>query len=433
MFYVLKRSAIVMLCLFISGIAKSQELKIGDTVPEYFLSESINIPYGKTKLSDLSKRLVIIQFWNTGCGACIRSLKQIDTLQKKFSRDVQFILVSKETKKELLEFFSAYKKIIPPDVPMITGDTMLKKYFPHQFVPHHVWLENGSRVVAITSGYNATTENISAYLGGKSVKLKEISNRPQYELEKPFILYDSSVSNRMFYSYLMPAVDSILGIERREKIFGSACYNRVYMNKMSVIDLFISAFNEGGQYFQRTLNNVVVELRDSSKYMSPVNTTYLDEWQNKHLYLYDIVVPQESADQLYDIMQHELHQLFPLKAYVEQRSVNRLTMIVSNKKVLSGTKGGKPTVSIRKKPADSLWIFQNVPFKSVFSRLRNAFRYGGHELLEETGYSDNVDIILNADAIQEIDIERLNEDLKAYGLIIVNKPSFIDVLVIRDR
>lgn len=433
MFFIRRLIALPVVGFFLGTAVKGQGLKIGDTIPTNLLSQRINAPTPEFTSSDLRKKLVILQFWNTGCGACIKSLKQIDTLQKKFNNNIQFVLVSKESKKELHDFFASHKKIVHPKVPMITSDSALKKYFPHHFVPHHVWLGEGKRVIAITSGYNATVENITAYLQGKDISLRELSNQPQTDFDKPFIETATLTGRKMFYSYLMPAVDSILARAGQQKVSGSAANNRAYFNKVSVIDLFVAAFNKGGQQFQRILNNVIIEVKDSTPYVPPSNKTYLDVWKADHLYLYDILVPPESAYQLYPIMQAELQRLFPLRASIERRTVDCLTVVPNGDSSLLASKGGKPSTLIRKKPADSLWIFKNIPFKLAFSRLRNAFRYAGLELLDGTSYSLNVDLSFNADAIQPVDIIQLNEQLKKYGLAIVSKPSVVDILVIKDQ
>jgi hypothetical protein len=52
---------------------------------------------------------------------------------------------------------------------------------------------------------------------------------------------------------------------------------------------------------------------------------------------------------------------------------------------------------------------------------------------DETGYTDNVDIGLSAEALEDLDIERINKELKKYGLELIQKDIEVNVLVMKEK
>jgi thiol-disulfide isomerase/thioredoxin len=120
--------------------------------------EAIVSNYYKDKVNfkHLRGKVVIIDFWSTGCVPCIQSLPTLDSLQKEFGERIQIFLVSREAADSVNSFFRARKKIKRPAIPFISGDSLLYRMFPHFGAPYHVWIDKNGIIRYKTEGFNAT-------------------------------------------------------------------------------------------------------------------------------------------------------------------------------------------------------------------------------------------------------------------------------------
>src|SRR5690606_32124148 len=59
------------------------------------------------------------------------------------------------------------------DLPFAVEDTLLRKLFPHQFIPHEVWIDPHGVVRAITDHLAVTLENVRGMISGKISSLPE--------------------------------------------------------------------------------------------------------------------------------------------------------------------------------------------------------------------------------------------------------------------
>src|SRR5690606_28167319 len=102
-----------------------RRLNIGDTVPDIsFTVCNFNMP--TAKLSDFAGRLVILDFWATWCGSCIKMFPKVDSLQKKFINKVVFILVNssrstQDSGRQLHTFFERWQNANRKPFPLITA------------------------------------------------------------------------------------------------------------------------------------------------------------------------------------------------------------------------------------------------------------------------------------------------------------------------
>ncbi len=136
---------------------KSQELHIGDHTKDMVIRHIINYPKTTATLKDFRAELTIIDFWTTNCSGCVESFPHMDAMQKKYGQKISILFVTRQPQSIILDFFKHHKNIHLPDLPFVTGDSVLSAWFPYGSVPHHVWLDSTGRVVAITSDWNATT------------------------------------------------------------------------------------------------------------------------------------------------------------------------------------------------------------------------------------------------------------------------------------
>lgn len=161
-------------------------LSVGDTIPPFLLSNTINWPVSEISLDELSNQLIILDFWATWCTSCLKGFSKLDSLQKQFPKKLQPILVNDQTttgntEQAIRDFISKRNQSAKTSITLpvsIEATNELTQLFPHIYLPHYVWIAPGGVVVAITSASELTKENILSILGGKPNSMKLKSNSP---------------------------------------------------------------------------------------------------------------------------------------------------------------------------------------------------------------------------------------------------------------
>lgn len=160
-----------------NSTTKISPLTIGDKIPDVLFSTVLNSSVSSIKLSDFKNKAVILDFWATTCGSCVKSFPLIDSLQKQYSDKIQFLLVnpvisgddSTRIMKSLARVKQVYGKEI--ELPVIFNDSIAFNFFGVNYVPLYVWLDEKRVIKAITGKKELNNENITAFLKGRKIKI----------------------------------------------------------------------------------------------------------------------------------------------------------------------------------------------------------------------------------------------------------------------
>jgi len=182
-------------CLICFGVVGQEQLRpkydssgtlgIGDTFPDIEFS-MYNYKATKAKLSDFSdKKLVILEYWATWCTTCLKHFPRLDSIQNIFAESTQFILVSDfmlTSRDNLNKITETIKDVesryhfalhIPIAYGFINSHAIVK---PFRTIPHFIWLDQSRKIIAITTHYEITPENIQKYLTKGEIDLPEKRN-----------------------------------------------------------------------------------------------------------------------------------------------------------------------------------------------------------------------------------------------------------------
>ena len=138
---------------------------VAESVPDFSISNHINTDKNIQNLSDLKGSLIIIDFFGTWCGPCIKALPHLETLQKAFPDRISILLVSNEKREKLQSFLEKRKPFLFPII--IDSGNVMTDFFAPPAYPHTVVLNQDLQIVAVSDGASITEEMIAEWLSGK--------------------------------------------------------------------------------------------------------------------------------------------------------------------------------------------------------------------------------------------------------------------------
>jgi len=143
-------------------------LKIGDTLPDFIIPKFINTNKRSIKSSDFIDRLLIIDFWSISCKGCIEALPLMDSLQKKFGEKIKILPVTYEKLDAVKDFWFKSKYSKNSSLTTVVEDEIFSKYFKHKTIPHEVWIYK-NKVIGITNSQYVDSNNINLVLSGGNI------------------------------------------------------------------------------------------------------------------------------------------------------------------------------------------------------------------------------------------------------------------------
>lgn len=407
------------LCLFLSNrtLAQTVALKIGDQVPDITINNIINYKSSSAKLSDFKGKLLILDFWATWCGSCIKAMPKLDSLQTEFEDQVQVISVTKQDQ-NTVEAFKLKNLIVHNyNVPIATGDKSLSAAFPHRMVPHIVWISPERRLLASTSAYDVNSKAIQDILKDREPNFKDIKvDILTFDSSKPLFDNGNGGEGEYIYRSLLTGFTSGLpaqsGFKRDDKNF------RLYATNAALSSLYRIAMD-----LPRTwkLKRIIME-GEAARYL----IDDFSEQKKVGSWCYELSVPLARESEAKTMMLNDLNRYFNLQAKLENRETECLAMVRTETGMLTSAGGAKK----------NNFASNNKEFKFISNQpLSTLVKYLDElnfllPVLDETGYTSSVDLKLNADLRNT---GELNKALIKYGLQLIPVRRKMNMLVIKTR
>lgn len=117
----------------------------------------------------LKGKNIIVDFFSSTCIVCFRSMPKIDSLQRKFKNNFEFILIGKEDK----NIRSIYKRVANKyslDLTTVFDSTIFYN-LGIQVVPYYIWINKDGVIVATTGPDEVTETNIQNFIHGNDFTL----------------------------------------------------------------------------------------------------------------------------------------------------------------------------------------------------------------------------------------------------------------------
>jgi thiol-disulfide isomerase/thioredoxin len=416
--------------VMIPFFANSQEPGIGEKMPELTLTNLVNYEFEHLSLSDLRGKLVILDYWATNCIGCIQSFPKLDELQKQFEDRVKILLISKESADSLDRFFAKRKMVHKPNVTFVTSDTVLFNLFKPDGLPYNIWIDSSGKVVCKVYGASTNAVSINKYLRGEPLNLVPYHGRQyieplinkKYEPEVKYISYLTNCVPYNKYSYSK---------EFEERTV------RISLRCLPVRELYRRAYNGDRNRFFRNYQFEFL-IADSSRYYRPEVLEDPLGWLFRNSYDYTLIIPKKRKQEIYQLMQADLERYFDFDVKIEKKMKKGLVLVKNGIGVVSTSEGKAEDhffASTEHNPLpDGPRFIKNAPFELFAKRLGALLESKFDQpFKDETAISGNVDITITGNSLDELDLQKLNKELKKYGLEIIEKELEVEVLIVKEN
>ncbi len=429
----IKGLCLALLFLLSKGInAQIKPLGIGDQLPDLSFENVFNYTMPGLNLSDFKGKAVILDFWNHKCLPCIAALPKLDSIQKLFMKDLQIVLVNRESRDSTIQFFKKRKNLKIPALPFITGDLVLHALFKTASYPSTIWIDKKGTIRYMSGEYNVTPEHIREFLEDKNLDLHNTAQKTEFGSA---IETNSKDFRFVYYSAISHCNRGINIGSPTGEVVDSGRAIRLASNCNSILNLLKRAFEENGKFNFAASYALDIAVKDTFRIKSPKDKNQRDQWMESHAYNYEVLVPLPRKEDRFKIMQEDLQKSFNIQAYVEYRMVNSIVLKVSKADKLPTGKG-EPIDDLHKlregKANVGILRFNNKPFELLADYLRIWFNYD-YPFFNEGDVKHNISITVREKSVDPLNLELLQEDLGQYGLDLVLEKRRIPVLVIRDK
>lgn len=418
---------------FYAYTQNNKVLRIGDTLPAITVTVLsgdgvLNIPLA----SFYKDKPVILDFWATWCGSCVKTMAEADSLIKRSGNGFGLVPISYEDRKTVGAFVKKNKVMQKlPFIYAVEDSVLMGRMISFRELPHEVWVGKDGVIKAITYAEELTTENTEAFIKKEVLYLPEKNDLVDFDLTKPLpvdpkeILYRSVLTP--YKRGIIPAIGS----------FGDS-YNvystidRFFANNKSILDMFYAAYSENKGLIKK--DRIELYVRDSLS-LNPFELLRKGTIKQKipYLYCYEKIVPKKlPAGVFYRGVMNDLNQLFPYYASIEKRKV--ICWVLINREA--------------KKNPNTMGSISEIKWESgFFKRLTNQYMNVLVDYLnwnmnlpvvDESGFLNPFDMELDIGAVLQdnrivLNTEKVQQSLQKYGFDLVKGERMIDILVIREK
>ena len=403
-------------CLYAQAQDSIKPLTIGDTVPKSFYTYINGSGIGSSN----QELPVLIEFFATYCTACIALLPKLDALQKQHNAKVIIVPVTDEPKEKVAQLFQQQPSLRSVTLNPIGTATLLKQYFPHQSVPHLVWINQKGKIAAITNADQATAENIQKLVSGNPLQLPFKDDAFEYNPAHSLISQIPGNEALYFQSTVARFIPNA-----KSNVYGTTELKnggtKKYFINMSLVNILQIALG------RIHLNRFIIQAKDSFNLASNRSggTNGIPD-----LYSYEIILPRNYNENEY------LHQLISdlgnaarLKIRIEKTPVECYVLKKLPVNTRLQNKNGNPVFSLPK-PENPRLIMANQPLRRLINAINAGGGYKAPLIIDETGITDPVDLTLKTTTIN--DLPAIKKGLADYGFTLIKARRKVDMVVISD-
>ncbi|KAA9040830.1 DUF3738 domain-containing protein [Ginsengibacter hankyongi] len=364
--------------------ATIKPLTVGDKVPGITIESVFNYPSSSIQLSRPKSQLTVIDFWATWCGSCVGTFSKMHALKKEFGDSLQIFFIDadkKDTPKKVSAFFESRKKRTAESftLPYVLQDSVMEKLFPHQTIPHCVWLDSALRVIAITGHEQVTGGNIKKYLSGSILHLPVKNDVKLFNREKPLLVDENGgeAPGDFIYRSVITGYKDGLGMSLGKFQNSDYTISAMYIINYPLYHIFQMAYPDVLQYDAK---RIFIEAKDS--------LLFVNDSTKQHLFCYEITTPPVSQQKINEYLQSDLERTFHAVARKEMRDIDCYILTANNNISKCITKGGAASIDINEKSLRK--YINNTSPKVLAEMLDNLL---DKPVIDESGFTGNIDMV----------------------------------------
>lgn len=402
-------------------------LSIGDQVPDIVFENVLNYKSKKVRLSDFKGKLVILDMWSIYCTSCIAAFPKMEALQKEFGDKIQILLVNphdpKYDSEEKIKTTITKNKIrtgFYPTLPIPIHDSILNKYFPHESVPHYIWIDGERNVLAITGLIEISSLNIKRSLEDKKVVNLSFKNDKAFDKTKPLLIDNNGgTSDDFIYRSIFTGYRGGIGFgsgtrrNENKEIIGAYRLNKPL--RQLVYEAYYDIING------LSACRVILNVKNPALYGFDYNPAYS--------YCYDLTIGPIQATN-FDFkayLKDDLKKYFKVSAEKQKRKLRCLIFVKQDKITDLFTRYTESQLDLESTSIKK--YIHNYPIHDILNFLEE---YIGIPLIDETGIIQNIDLNF-PDNLDLSNSKALIDYLKQIGLAIKEEERELEVAVITDR
>jgi|GEM_PF-693687 len=407
-------------------VVSYKELEIGDSIPDFTIPKLTDNSGGKLRTSYYKDKLLILDFWATGCSGCVKSLPKFRQLEIQFNDKFKVLPITREKKAFVIDFLKKNKYTKHLNLTSVVEDTIFSNYFKHRGVPHEVWIYKG-KVVAITADDYIDSNNIKKILSGQNVNWPKKNDFLYFDKYKSLFEIDTNQINTKSTANEYVAISGyradlssggliggwgIVRDQNRKNV-------RVYLLNSSIYTAFELLFNYSG--ISKTMikpslnisNNQLVwktSNQNRFKYYNKEISGYQQEWSIENSFCFESVQLDigQTDQQIYKQVISELNLLFGLNVRWERK----LEKVYILRKVLNN----EPLVVLAK----------GVQSSDLVAELNSREDYP--YIFDESGGK----VILSESIFSLKKIDKINSAISKFGLYFLEQEKAVDKLVFEE-
>ncbi len=303
----------------------AQEVTIGQTIPFDEIESKLELELITGNNSDvkvpfeslLGKKVTLIDFWATWCGACIVEMPHLEKLQREFKDDLTILSISQE-KRERQEKFVRKKG---NDLTFFRdAEEELSKIFPYRSIPHSVLIDRNGKVLAITQLKNITASVIEKIIAGEAIDLPLKKDNMDFNIfEDDYFNVDPNTKS---YFVLQPGNPNVPGFSQWGN--GGFSHKRRYSSlNTSISNMYLAAF----------------QIKSRQRLAYQEENPWYDNYENpKNRYCMDLIVAEKDSARFHEIFREKLDEALDIKARIEIREMKVFLLKKHDSKPFSAKK-----------------------------------------------------------------------------------------------
>lgn len=281
----------------------------GDKVNDIAFNNILNHKSTTARLSDFKGKIILLDFWATWCGNCIKKFNLLDSMQRANPDKLQVILINtantRDTKERIERFLNRQRNAAGQrfSMPVVYDDAVAGNRFPHETIPHYVWLSSNLEFMAATGAEPVTAANIQKLFSGQKVNFDEEKTDIKFDLTKPFFTVAADRTPVQFRSTLTGLAPGFAP--------GSRFTKDKISSRFSFINTSLRELLKAAYSLSYEKDRLLLEVSDSMlQKLSPAPSGQ---------YCYEFIAPPMRLEQMQPYMQQDMKRYLGLAIKKEIR------------------------------------------------------------------------------------------------------------------